>query len=109
MLVLAASRSAGGSLAVLIPLAVIAAILLAIPRAVILDEAGIMQRRLLFANRQTAWPEVATVARDARTGRTFVWSNERRIAAVFSPVMGGHHRFVQEIRARAKNVVFETK
>jgi len=83
------------------------AILLAVPRAVILDETGIMQRRLLFANRQTSWPDIATVARDARTGRIFVWSNERRIAAVFSPVMVGHRRFVQEIMARAKNVVFE--
>jgi uncharacterized Tic20 family protein len=108
VLILFALISSGGSpFAVLIPLAVLLAITIATPAAVVVDDTGIRQRRWPLAERQTAWTEVATVTRGANTGRIFVWSTNGKIAAVFSPQLVGQQRFEHEIRARAKNVVFE--
>jgi len=106
--VLAASFSPGASpVAVIIPVAVLVAIGLAMPRAVVLDDTGINQRRLLLPDRHTPWSDVSVVARDTNSGRTLVWSNDGKIAAVFSPFSAGRRQFVEEIRARAKHVVFE--
>jgi uncharacterized Tic20 family protein len=108
ILVLVVSLSAGGSpFAALIPAAVVVAIVLAIPHAVVLDDNGIRQRRWLFPSRQTAWADIATVTRDPNTGRTFVWSISGDLAAVFSPLLAGQRRFEHEIKAHANYVVFE--
>jgi len=105
--VLAASLSPGANpVAVIIPVAVIVAIGFATPHAVVLDDIGINQRRLLLPDRHTRWEDVSSVARDAKTGRTFVWSNDGKIAAVFSPFFAGHRQFVKEIRVRAKHAMF---
>jgi uncharacterized Tic20 family protein len=97
----------GRAVALLIPLGVRIAILVAIPRSVILDETGIRQRRLLLPDRQTAWSELTTVSRDRHTGRIFLSSINGKIAAVFSPQLIGLRRFEQEVRIRAKHAVFE--
>ena len=100
--------SNGGSLlAVAIPMSVFASLFFAVPRAVILDDAGIRQRRWLLPNRQAGWDEIATLSRGQSTGRIFVWSATGKIAAIFSPQMVGLRRFEHEIRARARNAVFE--
>ncbi len=105
---LVAALSSGASLlAVLIPLAVLVAMVLAIPHSVILDDGGIRQRRWLITDRQTPWAEIATVARGRNTGRIFVWSKTGGLAVVFSPLLVGQGRFEHEIRARAKDVVLE--
>lgn len=108
VLVFVAIVSRGGSpLAIFIPLVILAAILFATPRPVILNDDGLRQSRWPLAERQTPWSEVATVSRDPRTGKTLVWSADHNIAAVFSPQLVGQQQFEKEIRARAKNVVFE--
>jgi len=108
VMVFVAVVSTGGSLfAVLIALVVLAAILLATPRSVVVDDDGLRQSRWPLAERQTQWNEIATVSRDARIGGTLVWSTNRNLAAVFSPQLIGQQQFEKEIRARAQNVVFE--
>ena len=107
-LVLVVLKASGGSpFAVLIPLAVLVAVVLAIPRAVVLDEDGIRQRRWPLADRQTAWADVASVSRGSNTGRIFVWSTDGTIAAVFAPQLVGQRRFKHEVMTRAKHVVFD--
>lgn len=106
--VLVTVLSVGASfLAVLIPLSVLIAVSLAIPRPIVLDDAGIRQQRWLLPDRQTGWAEIATFSRGQNTGRMFVWTTAGRIAAVFSPQMVAEGRFEHEIRTRAKNVVCE--
>jgi hypothetical protein len=108
IVVFAASFTPGASpVAVIIPVAVLLAIGLAMPHAVVLDDTGLNQRRLFLPDRHTRWSDVSVVARDTNTGRTLVWSNDGKIAAVFSPFLVGRHDFEQEIRARAKHVAFE--
>lgn len=110
VLVFVASLSPGGSVfVVLIPLSVLVAIILAIPRPVVIDSEGIRQGRVLLQEHRTTWNEVSSVARDEQTGRTVVRSKDGNVAAVFSPVLAGRQRFEEEIRVRAKNVVFETR
>jgi hypothetical protein len=77
------------------------------PHAVVIDDIGINQRRLFLPDRHTRWEDISSVARDAKTGRTFVWSNDGKIAAVFSPFLVGRHDFEQQIRVHAKHVAFE--
>ena len=108
ILVFATSFSRGASpVGIIIPLVVIVGIVLAIPHAVVLDDTGIRQRRLLFSKRCTPWADVSTVTGDANRGRTIVWSSDGEIAAVFSWFLAGRHQFEEEIRAHVKHAVFE--
>ena len=99
-------NSGGNLVAILIPIAVTIAIVLALPTAIVVDDTGIRQRRL-FRDRHTSWADISTVTRHSNRGRTIVRSNDGKIAAVFSWFLQGRHRFEQEIRAHAKEVVFE--
>jgi hypothetical protein len=72
---LVASVPAGSSLyAVLVPLSVLAAILLAKPRAVLLDHNGIRRKRWIRGEREIAWNEIAWLRRGRNTGTTYVKS-----------------------------------
>jgi hypothetical protein len=96
-----------GIVAALIPIAVLIAIVMALPTAIVVDNTGVTQRRLLFADRHTSWTDISTVTADANRGRTIIWSNDGKIAAVFSWFLAGRREIEQEIRAHAKHAVFE--
>jgi hypothetical protein len=75
----------GGWYVVLIPLSVVAAILLAKPRAVLLDHNGIRQRRWIRGDREVAWDEIAWMRRGQNTGTTYVKSKKGGRPISFSP------------------------
>ena len=100
ILVLAMALSKGeGWYAVLIPLAVLVAILLAEPKPVVVDHNGIRQRRWLRQDREIAWDEIAWMKRGWRTGVTYVKSKNGGRPISFSPLMVGRPRFEREVRA----------
>jgi len=86
---------------VFIPLAVLLAILLATPRAVVLDHEGIRQRRLLFSDKKIAWNEIAWIRHGWRTGTTYVKSKNGGRPVSFSPLLVGKSRFNREVRNHA--------
>ena len=104
VLVLVASRSAGGGLfAVFIPLSVLVAILLTKPRTVVLDHNGIHQARGIRQDREIPWNEVASVKRGRNTGTTYVRSRNGGRPISFSPLLVGQSRFEREVRAHARH------
>jgi hypothetical protein len=90
----------GSPYAALVPLSVLAAIILAEPRAVLTGHDGIHQRRLLFGDRVIAWHEIARMRRGRNTGATYVKSRNRGRPISFSPWLVGQSRFEQEVRNR---------
>jgi hypothetical protein len=63
-----------GWYAVFMPLAVLLAILMATPGAVVLDHAGIRQHRWLLGDKTIAWNEIAWMRHGWRTGAIYVKS-----------------------------------
>jgi hypothetical protein len=103
VLVMWASRSAGdGLIAVLIPISVLIAIVLARPRPVVVDHNGIRQRRWIREDRAIAWHEIVSVRRGSNTGTTYVRSRSGGRPISFSPLLVGQSRFVREVRAHAR-------
>jgi len=108
VLVLAEIVRKGGSLyAALIPLSVLAAIILAEPRAIVTDHDGIRQRRWLRGNRAIAWNEVASMSRGRNTGATYVKSRNGGRPISFSPLLVGQSRFEREVREHTRGVEFD--
>ena len=104
LLTLVWSWSAGDSpLAVLIPLAVLLAILLTKPRPVQVDQQGIHQPRWIRQDREIAWHEVESVKRGVNTGTTYVRSRNGGRPISFSPLLVGQSRFEREVRAHARH------
>ena len=102
ILVLSALRFEGESfLALLIPLSVFAALLLARPREVTLDHNGIRQQGCFGQPRVIHWEDVASVIRGRNTGITYVRSRIDRRSISFSPLLVGQAQFVREIRSHA--------
>jgi hypothetical protein len=102
ILVLVAIRSEGGSFyAILIPLSVLVAILLAMPRTVTVDGRGIRQHRWIRKDREIAWHEIAWMRRGFNTGVTYVKSKNGGRPVSFSPLLVGQSRFEREVRAHA--------
>ena len=102
ILILIALWSEGGNwVAVLIPLSVLAAIQLAKPRPVTVDDNGVHQPRWIREDRHIAWDEVESVARGQNTGTIYVRSQEGGRPVSFSPLLVGQARFGKEVRARA--------
>ena len=104
LLVLLTSLSRGGygRYAVFIPLAVVIAVLLAMPRQVTVDRDGIRQRRLIRADRQIAWNQIAWMRRGVNSGTTYVKSKNGGRPVCFSPLLVGRSRFEKEVRAHAQ-------
>jgi hypothetical protein len=101
-LTLVASLSQGGGwYVVLIPLSVLAAILLAWPKAVMLDHNGIKQRRWIRGDREIGWSDIAWMKRGKRTDATYVKSKQGGRPISFSPLLVNQSRFEKEVRARA--------
>ena len=98
------SRKGGNLLALLIPLCVLAAIILATPHAVMADHNGIRQRRWLFGDRVIAWNEIAWMRRGTNTGATYVKSRNGGRPISFSPLLVGQTRFEREVRARRRDI-----
>jgi hypothetical protein len=104
ILVLAVSiRRRDGWFAVLIPLSVLVAILLAKPRTVTVDQNGIRQNRWFRGDRAIAWNEIAWMKRGPNTGSTYVKSKNGGRPISFSPLLVGQSRFEREVRAYAPN------
>jgi hypothetical protein len=93
-------RQGEGWYGVFIPIIVLLAILMATPRAVILDSNGIRQQRWIFGERKIAWHEIAWVRRGWRTGTTYVKSSDGGRPISFSSLLLGKHRFEQEVAKR---------
>jgi hypothetical protein len=105
---LVASVPAGSSLyAVLGPLSVLAAILVAKPRAVLLDDNGIRQKRWIRGECEIAWNEIAWLKRGRNTGTTYVKSKNGGRPISFSRLLVGQSRFEREVRAHAKASLYE--
>lgn len=101
-LVWVASLSSGGSwYVVLIPLSVLAAILLATPRTIGLDQNGIRQRHWIKRDREIAWSGIAWMRRGRNSGATYVKSSHGGRPISFSPLLVNQVRFENEVRARA--------
>jgi uncharacterized Tic20 family protein len=97
-----ASLSQGGVwYVVLIPLSVLAAILLAWPRTVVLDHNGIRQRLWLMGDREVGWSDIAWMKRGRRTEATYVKSKQGGRPISFSPLLVSQSLFEKEVRARA--------
>jgi len=95
----------GGSLyAVLIPLSVLVATILAEPRAVWTDHDGIRQRRWLRGDRVIAWNEVASMSRGRNTGATYVKSRNGGRPISFSPLLVGQSHFEHVVRAHTRDL-----
>ncbi|MFZ0814406.1 MAG: hypothetical protein WAM78_02745 [Candidatus Sulfotelmatobacter sp.] len=97
-------RNGEGFYAVLIPLLVLIAILLAKPRPVLTDHEGIHQRRWLRQDRVIAWNEIAWVKRGRNTGTTYVKSRNGGRPVSFSPLLVGQSRFEREVRKHAREL-----
>jgi len=95
------ARGGDGRYSVFIPLSVLVAILLAMPRKVIVDGDGIRQQRLIRADRHIAWNEIAWMRRGVNSGATYVKSKNGGRPVSFSPLLVGQFRFEKEIRAHA--------
>jgi uncharacterized Tic20 family protein len=93
------SRQGGNFFALLIPLCVLAAIILATPHAVVIDHNGIRQGRWFLGDRVIAWNEIASMTRGRNTGTTYVKSRNGGRPISFSPLLVGQSRFEQEVRA----------
>jgi len=101
VLVLAVTVARGeGLYAVLIPLVVLLAILLARPRPVVLDHDGVRQYRWLRADREIAWNDISWMKRGRNTGVTYVRSKKGGWPISFSPLLVGQPRFERDVRAR---------
>jgi hypothetical protein len=105
VLVLGASLSRGGDgwYGVLIPLAVLLAILLAMPRTIVADDRGIRQRLWIGGDREITWNEIAWVRRGTNTGVIYVKSKNGGRPVSFSPLLVGQARFEHEVRAHARD------
>jgi len=102
VLVLAVTVARGeGLYAVLIPLVVLLAILLARPRPVVLDHDGVRQYRWLRADREIAWNDISWMKRGRNTGVTYVRSKKGGWPISFSPLLVGQPRFERDVRARS--------
>jgi uncharacterized Tic20 family protein len=86
------ARKGGSSYALLIPLCVFAAIILATPHDVVTDHNGIRQRRWLLGDRAIAWDEIAWMKRGPNTGATYVKSRNGGRPISFSPLLVGQIR-----------------
>ncbi len=104
VLVLAFSLSRGGEgwYAVFIPLAVLLALLLAMPRTISVDHRGIRQHRWLMGDREIPWHEVAWMHRGSNTGAIYVKSKNGGRPVSFSPLLVGQARFEHEVRSHAQ-------
>ncbi len=103
VLVLAVSvHQGGGWYGIFIPLSVLAALLIAKPRSVVLDHNGIRQQRWIRGDREVAWNQIAWVRRGRNTGATYVKSKSGGRPISFSPLLVGQSRFEREVRAHVK-------
>jgi hypothetical protein len=101
VLVTSVSRGGDGWYGVLIPLAVLLAIFLAVPRTITVDHHGIRQNRWIRGHREIAWNEIAGMRRGFNTGVTYVKSKNGGPAISFSPLLVGQSRFEREVRAHS--------
>lgn len=99
-LLLTYTLHSGGLYAVLIPVFVLIAILVASPGQVTLDDSGIRQHRRFGVDREIGWAEIASIKRGPRTGATYVKSKGGGRPISFSPLLVGQTRFESEVRAR---------
>jgi uncharacterized Tic20 family protein len=90
---------------VFIPLAVLLAIIMAIPRAVVLNDDGIRQHRWLLGSKEIAWNEIAWMRRGWRTGTTYVKSKKGGRPVSFSALLVGKSHFEREVRKHAPEAV----
>ena len=95
-------RQGEGWYGIFIPLSVLAALLLAKPRPVVVDHLGIRQQRWIRRDREVPWDQVAWVRRGRNTGATYVKSRKGGRPISFSPLLVGQSRFEREVRAHAK-------
>ena len=102
-----AIRSGEGAYAALIPLAVLAAILLAGPKPVSTDQQGVHLHRWLRRDRVIAWHDIAWVRRGKNTGATYVKSRCGGRPISFSPLLNGQGRFESEVRKHARRLDLE--
>jgi len=98
LVLLATTRSGGSSLAALIPLSVLVAILAATPRTVSTDQGGVRQHRWFGGDRVIPWNEVAWIKRGRNTGATYIKSRNGGRPISFSPLLSGRGRFEREVR-----------
>jgi hypothetical protein len=104
VLVLVQVRDSGGFYAALIPLAVLAAILLAEPKPVSTGTDGVHLHRWLRGDRVIAWHDIAWVRRGKNTGATYVKSRSGGRPISFSPLLNGQKRFESEIRKHTRGL-----
>jgi hypothetical protein len=97
-------RSGQGLYAVLIPLSVLAAIILATPRSVLTDHLGVHQRHWLGNEKVIPWEDVAWMRRGRNTGTTYVKSSNGGRPVSFSPLLRGQSRFEHEVRKRTRGL-----
>ena len=89
------------AISILMSLAVLAAIVIATPKTIVLDQNGIRQRHFLGGERSIAWDDIAWVRRGWRTGTIYVKSKNGGLPVRFSTMHVGKSRFEQEVRKRA--------
>ena len=102
-----AIRRGEGFYAVLIPLAVLAAILLAEPKLVSTDQEGVHLHRWFGGDRFIAWRDIAGVRRGKNTGATNVQSRGGGRPISFSPLLNGQGRFESEVRKHTRGLNVE--
>lgn len=100
-------RKGEGLYAVLIPISVLVAILLAEPRTVLIDHEGIRQHRWLRGDRVIPWNQIAWMKRGRNTGTTYVKNRNGGRPVSFSPLLVGQRRFEREVRKRARELALE--
>jgi hypothetical protein len=98
-----ATRSGEGSYAVLIPLVVLAAIFVAEPKTVSIDQDGVHLHRWPREDRVIAWHDIAWVRRGKNTGATYVKSRNGGRPISFSPLLNGQGRFESEVRKHTRS------
>jgi hypothetical protein len=105
VLVLAAGLSQGGDAwyAAFFPIGGLLAILLAKPRAVVLEQHGIRQHRWIRGDREIAWKDIAWMRRGVNSGATYVKSRHGGRPVSFSPLLVGQSRFESEVRKHASD------
>ena len=91
-------RNGEGAYAVLIPLVVLAAILLAEPKPVSIDQDGVHLHRWFRRDRVIEWHDVAWLRRGKNTGATYVKSRRGGRPISFSPLLNGQARFESEVK-----------